>query len=221
MMGIHNPKYKNMDTINIISSKRSWEYVSTTWIHLYKRQTQAKLTSLSGHPGEPGRRSWRKDAQGRDSGCRVCFVSWARRKKHRCIQLWKLVCYQKWGPAHRSKANKEARLVERKVCFNLEAGNWGGEVRAEFCPKADTLPNPTLTIGGKSFYRRREGAPCRTSTGSSDRHLETGHRWSDQRPLDGFQYSESSVPGSVCSHFVEASSRNCGSLCHGYSLVIV
>ena len=26
----------------------------------------------------------------------------------------------------RSKAKKEARLVERKVCFILEAGNWRG-----------------------------------------------------------------------------------------------
>lgn len=30
-----------------------------------------------------------------------------------------------------------------------------------------------------------------------------------------------SVPGSICSHFFEAGSRNCGGLCPGYSLVIV
>ena len=35
------------------------------------------------------------------------------------------------------------------------------------------------------------------------------------------KYSQSSVPGSVCSHFLEASSQTCGSLCHGYSLVIM
>ena len=34
--------------------------------------------------------------------------------------------------------------------------------------------------------------------------------------LDCFKYSWSSVPGSVCSRFFEASSQNCGSLCHGY-----
>ena len=35
-------------------------------------------------------------------------------------------CYQKWGPAARgAKANKVARLVEGKVCFIVEAGNWG------------------------------------------------------------------------------------------------
>ena len=27
--------------------------------------------------------------------------------------------------------------------------------------------------------------------------------------------------GSVCSHSLEANSRNCGSLCHGYNLVIM
>ena len=36
-------------------------------------------------------------------------------------------CNRKWGPAARgSKANKEARLVERKVCFISDAGNGGG-----------------------------------------------------------------------------------------------
>ena len=38
-------------------------------------------------------------------------------------------CNRKWGPAaRRSKANKEARLVERRVCFVLDASNrdWGG-----------------------------------------------------------------------------------------------
>ena len=43
----------------------------------------------------------------------------------------------------------------------------------------------------------------------------------NQRPLDCFRYRSSSVPGSVCSHFFAASSQNCGSLCHGYSLVIM
>ena len=46
-------------------------------------------------------------------------------------------------------------------------------------------------------------------------------RWSDQCHLDCCKYNQSSVPGSVCSNFFEASSQNCGSLCHGYSLVIM
>ena len=44
---------------------------------------------------------------------------------------------RKWGlAACCSKTDTEARLVERKVCTILDAGNWGGE-RAETCPKAD------------------------------------------------------------------------------------
>ena len=38
-------------------------------------------------------------------------------------------CYRNWGPAAGcSKANKEARLVERKVCFVLDAGKGRGGV---------------------------------------------------------------------------------------------
>jgi len=36
--------------------------------------------------------------------------------------------------------------------------------------------------------------------------------WSDQDCLDCFMCSQSSVPGPVCSRFLEASSQNCGSL---------
>ena len=45
--------------------------------------------------------------------------------------------------------------------------------------------------------------------------------WSDQRHLDCFKYSYSSVPRSVYFYFLETNSQNCGSLCHGYSLVIL
>ena len=89
-------------------------------------------------------------------------------------------CNWKWGPAaHRSKANEEASLVEWKVCFISKASSWDGG--------GPTPPNRQPV--GKSFYRRREGATCRNSTVSSGRHLETGHRWSDQHHLDCFKYS--------------------------------
>ena len=39
------------------------------------------------------------------------------------------------------KSIKQARLVERKVFFISDAGNWEG--RADICPKADSLPTPT------------------------------------------------------------------------------
>ena len=52
--------------------------------------------------------------------------------------------------ARRSKANKEARVVERKVCFVLDAGNWRGEGwgRGTLVPKADFPPPP---IGGQEL----------------------------------------------------------------------
>ena len=82
---------------------------------------------------------------------------------------------EKWGlSACRSEVSEEARLVERKVCFILDASTWGGG-------RMDLL-----ITHGQSFYRQREGATCRNSTVSSDSHLETGHWWSDLCHLDGF-----------------------------------
>ena len=41
-----------------------------------------------------------------------------------------------WGlTACHSKVKKQARLVETKVCFISDAGNWGGRV-VDMCPKA-------------------------------------------------------------------------------------
>lgn len=58
-------------------------------------------------------------------------------------------CYQKWGlGAHCSKANKEAVLVVRKVCFILDASNRGGG-STDFYPVAD--PFPALTISGQKL----------------------------------------------------------------------
>ena len=61
---------------------------------------------------------------------------------------------QKWGPAAcLSKANKEARLVGRKVSFILDACNsWGSGKRGPTCPKANFLPtsHPGLSRG-KTF----------------------------------------------------------------------
>ena len=74
------------------------------------------------------------------------------------------------GPAaRRSKANEEARLVEGKVAlFWMPATSGVGEGGRL---SKGRLPPPRQS-GGKSFYRRREGAACRNSTASSDSHLE-------------------------------------------------
>ena len=79
------------------------------------------------------------------------------------LSLESSTCNWKSGlAARRSKANKEARLVEREVCFIWDAGNQGWESggRAVSCPKADSLP---LQPVGKSFYRLREGLHAETA----------------------------------------------------------
>ena len=90
--------------------------------------------------------------------------------------------------------------------------------RSTPCPPPHLAP---WQSGVKSFYRLREGATCRNSTVGSNSLLETGHQRSHQRHLDCFKCSLSLVAGSVCFHFFEASSGNCGSSCHGYSLFIM
>ena len=57
-----------------------------------------------------------------------------REKKRKILELQVCLFFagcwsynQKWGPAdHHSKVNKEASLVERKVCFILDADNQRG-----------------------------------------------------------------------------------------------
>ena len=56
-----------------------------------------------------------------------------------------------WGlAAGHSKANKQARLVESKVCFTSDAGYLVGRM-AYICPKADspTPPHPSTRRGQK------------------------------------------------------------------------
>ena len=61
-----------------------------------------------------------------------------------------------WGlAACCSKANKQARLVERKVCFISDVDNWRGRV-ADVCPKADS-PTPTGNQWARAFIDRRWG----------------------------------------------------------------
>ena len=62
-----------------------------------------------------------------------------------------------WGPAARhSEASKQARLVEREVCFISDAGIWGRRRVADICPKGGGLsPPPAGNQWGKSFYRQK------------------------------------------------------------------
>lgn len=71
--------------------------------------------------------------------------------------------------AGHSKANKEAKLMEKKICFILDAGNlgaWGGGRWGWASVQRPTLL-PHWQERDKSFYRWREGGPGRNSTVSS------------------------------------------------------
>ena len=72
--------------------------------------------------------------------------------------------------ARRSNANKEARLVERKVGFISEASSEVGETPVQ------RLARPRRQSVGEDIHRWREWATCRNSAIRSDSHLETGHR---------------------------------------------
>ena len=120
------------------------------------------------------------------------------------------MCYQKLcvgSVCPPLKANKQAKLVERKVCL-FQMSETGGERVTDDSPKADS-PH-TGNQWGKMFYREkwRGATTCRNSTVISDSHFQTGHQWSDQHHLGCFRYSYSSVPGAICSHLFAPSSRN-------------
>ena len=87
------------------------------------------------------------------------FECTAGRSGLRTTGLERLQCNRKWGPAvRRSKANKEARLVERKVCFILDASNRrGGRTSVQ-----RATPHHWRSVG-KSFYRWREGLHVETA----------------------------------------------------------
>ena len=70
------------------------------------------------------------------------------------------------------KANKQASLVENKVCFISDVSNWGARRGVDVRPKTD-LPHHQQAEG-KSFYRRGAGVGglhAETSTAISDSHL--------------------------------------------------
>ena len=105
----------------------------------------------------------------------------------------------------------------------LYAGSWQCGEWVDACPKANApfLIRGQELIKGTFRAEQAEGGGCvQSGTGHSGGPLDTGHGWSNQHPLDCFNHSWSSVPGWVCSHFLEAISQNSGSRCHAYSLVI-
>ena len=70
-------------------------------------------------------------------------------------------CNQKSGPAvHYSKANKEARLVEKKVCFILDASKHGA---VDFCQKDDLPPPTTDNQWTRAFIDQGRGLHTETA----------------------------------------------------------
>ena len=104
---------------------------------------------------------------------------------------------------------KKRCLQERKVCFIQENNSLGR--KQTLCPKANSL----LTDQGEEILMRSfrgisggRGLHAETSQSACTIILKLVIQWSDQCHLDCFKYSQSSVPGLVCSHFLEASSWN-------------
>ena len=136
--------------------------------------------------------------------------------------LWYHFVAKSGGPAaHHSKTKKRDKLVERKVCFlgwMLTTGIVGWTTVQGEIPSPPGLLTCQWQSMGKSFYRWREGAPCRNT---SEGHLEIGHQWSEKHHLDCFRYSFPFQGWISLFPFIWVNSQNCSTLCHGYSVVII
>ena len=75
-----------------------------------------------------------------------------------------------------SKGNKEANLVEKKVCFILDVSI------------VQRLTLPAYSREARAFIDRGRQLHAKAAV-SSDSHLEIGHWWSDQHHSDCFKYS--------------------------------
>ena len=126
---------------------------------------------------------------------------------------WRLAAQHRAGCSP-LKTNHAARLVEGKLALFWMPDGMG---RVGICPKSYC---PLLTVRGQELSQAEGGATCRHGTLSSDSLPESGHRWSDQHHLGCFTQS-GFVPWLVCCPFLEASPRNCSSLCLGCRLLIL
>ena len=138
------------------------------------------------------------------------------------VPLGSILCYPKWDPAacHWEARTPEARLVERKVCFILEADNQGQGT--DSCPEANSPLTSSRQTPLKVSFRGTQ-AEGGGSMQKQHRRLwqssSIGHYLPDSVTLIvlstvNLQFQN----GSVCSHFSELSSWNWDGLCHGYSL---
>ena len=111
----------------------------------------------------------------------AAWVDWKRHPWKECpcwiaLHIITKRCVGIGGSLAGPKPTKQARLVERKVCFTSDTGNWGGGG----CLSKGWLLTLPGHQWGKSFYRQKEVATCRNSTVRSDSCLQISHQWSDQ-----------------------------------------
>ena len=127
---------------------------------------------------------------------------------------------QKWGPAAcHSKASKETRMVERKVCFISDASSWvgGGGVGHLFKDWLLTLIISGQDDGGRGLHTEI----AQWGLVVNLKLVVSGLISITLIILSTVKLSTVNLQfhGQFFSHFLEGSSQNCDSLCHGYSLI--
>ena len=109
-------------------------------------------------------------------------------------------------------------------CFILDAGN-RGMGRVDACPKADSTPTPTPTPRDNqwatAFIDRGRGPHAETAQSALTVILKLVICALISVLLIVLSTVSLQVQGPFFPYFSEANSQNCGSLCHGYSLVIM
>ena len=103
--------------------------------------------------------------------------------------------------------------MERKFALFSDADHWRGGV-ADICPKAN-FPPPLATSRAGDFIDRGWG-------GGNYMQKQHSQLWQSSPNWSSVVWPVSSwLFWSICSHCFEVISPNCGSLCRGYSLVIM
>ena len=106
----------------------------------------------------------------------------------------------------------------RRVCCNSDASNWWGGWMSVQGPR----PPPPATSRARAFRDRSgRGATCRNSAVGSGSHHSIGYRWPERSILVVLSTVNLSIQGPFVPIAFAASSQNSGSLCPGYSLVIM
>ena len=111
--------YDPMNVGNLISGSSAF---SKCYIEHWRGLAGKWELFLGGHGRSLGRWCWNPNKTRKNQ-------SWCYWKE--CVLGSLTVCC--------SKANKQARFVERNICFTSDADSSGGRV-ADICPKSDSLP---------------------------------------------------------------------------------